>query len=803
MKKIIILAIVFLCFVSFGFAEMANYVFETHGITDDSSAGSIAPYTCQEFKVNVTGRYFVNVTKFSACTAPKAYITNYTLTDSLEWLLVPLQTSLFAGDSANFSNLTLVQDVPYTVCVGNDGSGYIDRRKTSGISFPYYGGHFTNFTRDWNYDSATHIWSTTGSIVYGVRGIWTAVESEILVHSQTISGTNWNTPNINLTWNVSSAQNGTVRLYVNGVINQTLFYEPIGYNTTQITNDFLINDNISYGLYLQNGSVTSEENSSTIQIMPPRLSYNNIVNESSIWKQDLLGNYSENASNVSYYNWKINGSVVKTGNATFNISDYLDSYLGKNITFCVNQTVPSQNYSLENCSSNSFIIGQIINFTAYTHYNSTKVSGFNITASANNFSTASDFLFVYAYNKTDEYFFTKSGYVSISVNLTTNITSQQYNFTIYANNIVYSIFLDEITSVAIPNVTFDIISTNYFGRFTSNDTGYTFVSIPAEDYEIRYSISNTSTPSGYEERSYFFRLPLADTSNSNITMRVLNDSYGTIFVRRILTEDSEPLENGILDIQRFYSSSGTWKTVEMASVDSQGNAVFHAVANTQYYRLRILQNFSLVDTQNPAFLIDSTADIKVNLASGLTTFYSNCKSVSAGITNNSLSQYLMLDYIDPSNSLTQMCFRVDRTYGVYYYTNTTCSSDTSGTIITYINISQPGTYKAYAYATLDGDDCLAATYENSFTRLTNGGHTIFGVVGLALFILILLVAARISIKNPTPGIIIVITSLAAFGTQFLGIVILPQLILGGIFVVSIIVLWLYSRDNFGGFGNGF
>jgi hypothetical protein len=38
-------------------------------------------------------------------------------------------------------------------------------------------------------------------------------------------------------------------LYKNGEINQTIFYEPIGVNYTEITNTFTIGDNISWVLY--------------------------------------------------------------------------------------------------------------------------------------------------------------------------------------------------------------------------------------------------------------------------------------------------------------------------------------------------------------------------------------------------------------------------------------------------------------------------------------------------------------------------------------------------------------------------
>lgn len=757
-----------------------NYTTDAHGLSWQSSGSGSSTAECSQIYSKIDG-LLINVTTQSDTTYTRARVFNQSR--------VLINTASISSNYA-FLNNSIKANNTYYICFDSSGAGYTSKYQTV-VSFPYVKRNI-NFNYTYLYDGAT--WTPDPNmrdIVSISTAILNQTTSPLNIVTQIINTAYWNTPTINLTWNVTNAQNGTITIYRNGITNQTLFYQPIGYNITGINNNFLIADNISYNLYLQNSTYNLTQNSSIIQILPPLTNYVNILNTSSIWKQNLSANYSETNKNESIYYWRINNSIVKYS-SDFNISDYTNAYLGKNITFCINSTVPSQNYNLENCSSNSFIIGQIINLTSTTTHNGSAVSGFNITFSLGSFETTSNYLTIYNYNITDTYIFTKSGIITQSVNLTTNITNQSYNFVVYYDNTIYLIFLDEITSAPISNVSFDIISTVYSGRFTSNNSIYTIFNVPPADYEIRYAIQNSSGTTSYKARSYFFRIPIVDQTNANVTLRMINSSLSTIFSRNIKDENSLPLENAILEIQRYYSDSGVWKTVEMSNIDSQGNAVFNVVANTQAYRFRILQNFTLIQTLSPSYLVDSSSEIIAETGTDRVETFKNCRDIQASISNG--SNYIYVDYLDSSSTITNFCLYVTRNYRFYSYANSSCSTDKSGTIVIMINKSLPGTVTAQAYATIDGESCLtdSETFEE-FEADKSSGKDAFGVVGWILVALCVAVVGVLTYFEPILGILCLVLVLAGFGLKFLGIVAFAGILVGGIVFVGVIYLWLRQK----------
>jgi hypothetical protein len=500
------------------------------------------------------------------------------------------------------------------------------------------------------------------------------------------------------------------------------------------------------------------------EVTPFNITIGAVTQDNSIPFPLSAGTYNATFSKEGWYN-KIEEIVVIPGTDSYNFTDVADS----NVTFFANDGIlgtPVTNFTVQILSSEN-------NFSE------------NVTATGTNISTF--LLKDIVYNIT--YF--KTGYLPHSVLLNVTNASQNLTVTFFSDATLFIRFLDEVTLTPKQNVTFDILSDAFSGRFNTTTSEFTLQNVPYTDYEIRYSLLDDE----YRPRSYFFRIPLQEPALANLTLLVIQENISSLFVRRFVDQAARPLENAIVEIQRAYVSQDNttiiFRTVEIAEVNTQGNAVFSAIPNTQAYRFRVLVNFSLVKTFPSTFLIAPIEEVRVDLDVSVIENFKKYRDITSALSFNNATNFTILDYSDASGGLDEVCLYLERRYRNIVNRTSQCETATSGTIALATNTAEPGVYYAYATARVGGDIfSLNADYINQDMNVSN----LFRYLGPMIYVILIIIAGTISFVSPVFGLAVGFAATAALGLGFAGLFVFSQMALGGLLLTAIILLYLIYRQ---------
>lgn len=604
----------------------------------------------------------------------------------------------------------------------------------------------------------------------------------------------WNLFQIN---SVTNAYNlSTINIYTATFTNST---DSVTIHTTNGTIPFVYNETLNISIYNISGSEGQYFNKS----------FENYLTTSFLntyaWQSFLVYTAQEKITNRTLGSFNITiGSQFNTSNSsnettfllnagTYNVTGMAQGYLW-NVTDTQTLT------NLQSASDVLYFSPDRLNITAKDYLTNATITNFTIQFNYNdsyyeNISTTTGLVQFYGINGSYEITIYASGsYDPAAVNFTLNDTDMAYQFSLFQNNKIRLNFLEEETLLPAINITYEVYG-DYFSYKGFQSSNFTDVdSLPDGIYEIRYAIN--STP--WMQRSYYLKIPASSSSEVNLSLLLVNTSQGYQFIRTIKDQDSLPYD-GYLQIQRAYVSADNstfiYRTVEIASIDSQGNAVFSAIPNVQPYRFRILNSeLNVVDTKNSAYLVDTSSDITVQTSTSLMQGYYTASGIMmyANASYNNLTSYYILDYSDSSSSITRCCVAYKFTSAGNTSSNSACSTDYSGTIAVYIPI-QNGTYLAESFCTIYGEDIPIDSELISWSPFSDNTN-LFRLVGGILYILIIILCATIArFVNPLVPLFSALGATAIFSLSVLGFIYVVPYLLGGLFVVTVIVAWLVFR----------
>lgn len=679
---------------------------------------------------------------------------------------------------------------------------------TATLSFCQFTANLSRITVNEAYSititNTTGSWNTAASTVattYPFQGPFVNVSSVILAGVQTTGSQNLEGI---LNFNVTYTNNAVVTLrdfYTNASIS----------NFTIIAN-------------LSNGTVIIA-NTSTGTIMLPIAATDNLLANITLLNITDNGGYL----NKTLTNYQINNSLndfVQQSIITFQGIERLTgvNLSGVNFTsfYLTNTThyMRAQAYSLNGTKvgyfNQSFSLSVTpfdINITNITNFSNAMV---NITARDTLFG-ASILVFNIsvhypAFNITDYYSTTNGSIIFFSLNNTImNITSSTFgyfsnstlNTTLSGNLIVNNFtvgvtpatsltfqFVDEETLLPVNNVTYQVFSTAASGTFNSGTTAVNLTVLPNADYEIRYGLNSTV----YYPRSYYFRIPLLNITEANVTLLMINQTIGTIFQRTVVNSTSIPLVNYTLVVIRAYPTSGNnsfiYRIVAMDRTDSNGNAVFYAIANNQAYGYYLLYNFTLIFVFRPEFLTSASEQLVAQNPFNTLAGFNVVNGISSTLVYNNVSQNFIATYNDPTSSVSTICLTVQYKQGIISTQNTTCGSVPSGTIAVPASNNVTGTYYAYLVAS-NADASNQINQEEVTFKTTSVTRSL---VGWGIFGLCVLIGATMGLfLNPIAGTVFIIASAAILGTAMLGFYLLSSVVLGCLIILSGVTIYLWRR----------
>lgn len=390
------------------------------------------------------------------------------------------------------------------------------------------------------------------------------------------------------------------------------------------------------------------------------------------------------------------------------------------------------------------------------------------------------------YYNLDNASITYTGDTYITENYDNVNLSQNFTATLFSTNTINISFVDEITLEPTLNVTFDIVGEFFSQRYITTNGTLLLEGIGDGTYEIRYSLNDTER----RPRSYYFTVPI-EKIDAQLQLKTIFENVSQLFVRRVVDNNAQALENHIYELQRYYTETSTWQTVERALISTNGEAVFSGVPNTQAYRYRILNpQFQIIETSNAFFLIDDNAEIRVNIEPTAFESYNVFRKIESNLYLSSNNNFI-LEFIDNSNTVQEVCLTVSYSFQLNTTIQETCLQQNTGTISIPIDPNATGTYSAVATAQfLDG---VFIINRDNYKLNQINAIAVLGVISFILFLIGVATAAVFSFVQPMAGMVFLMLLFIGFTPMIMGLIEVSLVATTTITFIGILILVIYFR----------
>lgn len=353
-----------------------------------------------------------------------------------------------------------------------------------------------------------------------------------------------------------------------------------------------------------------------------------------------------------------------------------------------------------------------------------------------------------------------------------NMTS---NFTIvpYYNKTVNFTFWNEVTGFLINDENVSITGSSVYGVFNLNTSNGSIV------YDLRSPANWTLTYSapGRSERTYEFNA--TGSAFETLVLYLGNNTQDVVFT--VIDEFDELVEGAVIRVYRYSTSIGDYVLVDTVTTDFQGQALSDITLDTELYYFEVSYGGVVVRTTNPAYVIDTTLIITVNIGAGT--------SETNQDTGRGISYLMVPDGVLNNDSIYEFGFNI--TSG--YWNLTSCSlvlNDGTGSLLQTGNVTNIGSscvstlvynVTGVSNVTLVGSVVENGTFTVNFTRayyvkvVSEGQFSLknfiddlssFGEAGfndftralisfVVIFVLVVVISKYAGLSNPD-GIVLVI-----------------------------------------------
>jgi len=393
----------------------------------------------------------------------------------------------------------------------------------------------------------------------------------------------------------------------------------------------------------------------------------------------------------------------------------------------------------------------------------------------------------------------KSGYINYADTIETQLNVLlNYTANMSSTGDIVLQFRNETDRSIVNNVSFTIAGQSYGLEVADSGGYYNITGLPDGDYEIRYQ------KSGYTTRSYFFTTPFTNSTQTNITMYLLDDSIASDFTVTVTDRSNRPIANLYASLLRRYVVDGQtqYNVVEMMqpSIALSGLAPFTAVSTEVPYLFRVAKQDGTVLFQGAGRSVDDTEtlyliqqDIFIKVSTSASPFKPSNQLLGLSYNLTNSSNKFWLSYQDTSSVTNQVCLKVYENNTELLYES--CSSASSA-VLSYEFTPSNGSYyvgKVVPTSSLDDStmilDVLILDYGNE------EGANVFGVMGLFVLLITIITFAVGFSQNPAMAVAGSVFAVILYSSSFLGIVEVSLLMQGTLFVVGMIVAYMVRREN--------
>jgi len=169
------------------------------------------------------------------------------------------------------------------------------------------------------------------------------------------------------------------------------------------------------------------------------------------------------------------------------------------------------------------------------------------------------------------------------------------------------------------------------------------------DAHIEYKFDNENVT--FIPRNYFFQNKSLTNVSEEINLFLLEAEDSTSFIIKVQDQKLSPVAEALVYIQKYYPSDGTYRTVQIARTDSNGETLgFYETETTDYKHIIIKNGVTLLETTQQKVVgksVPYTLTFTIGQALGYpwTSFEDN-PNVSTNLTFNKDTNIVTFEYIE-------------------------------------------------------------------------------------------------------------------------------------------------------------
>lgn len=306
--------------------------------------------------------------------------------------------------------------------------------------------------------------------------------------------------------------------------------------------------------------------------------------------------------------------------------------------------------------------------------------------------------------------------------------------------------------------------------------------------QIEYSFNNENVT--FVPRNYYFQNASLTNVTQDIRLLLLEAEDSTTFIIKVQDQKLSPVEDAMVYIQKYYPSDGTFRTVQIAKTDSNGETVgFYEAETVDYKHIIVKDGVTLLETSQQKVVgkdVPFTLTFTVGTALGYPWLpFEKNNNIFSSLLHNKTTNIVTFTYIDTTGATTSARLLVIKPSASNSSYQTICdltSTQSSATLSCNMSNYQ-GSFVAYGYIETETTDIL--------NFLISTARDIFAREGLLIALFIYMVAGFAFIWSPVAGIVsinsaIILTNIIGF-TSFS-----PIFIFGGLAVSLIAIILLKS-----------
>jgi hypothetical protein len=270
--------------------------------------------------------------------------------------------------------------------------------------------------------------------------------------------------------------------------------------------------------------------------------------------------------------------------------------------------------------------------------------------------------------------------------------------------------------------------------------------------QIRYAFNNENE--SFITRDYYLLNASISNTSQHIPLYLLEAEDSTTFIIKVQDQKLSPVEDVLVYIQKYYPEDGTFKTVQIAMTDSNGETVgFYETEITDYKHIIIDSSGEVLLETSPQKVVGKEVPFTLTFTVGDALDYpwevfEDNPSISTSINYNFTSELVSYTYIDSAGTTSLgrlVVLELSKSNSTIRVVCNSSSSESSATITCNMSGQEEGNYIAYGY--IEDDIVTVYPFEISTTR------DILGREGLLAGLFIIMIAGFAFIWNPTAGIV--------------------------------------------------